>query len=158
MSFSLGYPRFLSGDMLIKKNIHEKQSTLFPELAIDTPWNSITTTKRHFLQFPFYPFRTLNTRELTTLGPINEFESSSPIFPANTQLNINFRRRDVATLLNHILPYNLNYNKGSTTKGLTAVERVTALTFSVPEGAAFKDYSITAIEINVKDIYLEVRE
>jgi hypothetical protein len=142
--------------MALKSTIHNYQSTLFPGLAIDNPWDTDTTVKRHFLSFPFYPFRTLNTRELTALGPLSPFGSSSPIFPAHTQLNIIFKRRNVGTLLNFMLPYNLNYTKGSTHKTLTQGEKSTALTYSVKEGNAFKDYSITGMEIILKDIYLQV--
>jgi len=142
--------------MRVKKSIDKKQNTLFPGLPVDNPWDSTTTVKRHFLQFPFYPFRTLNTRDLSALGAINEFDASSPIFPANTQLNINFKRRNIDSLINFMLPYNLNYKKGSTSKALTLAERSAALKFSVPDGAAFKDWSIIGIEIVLKDLYLQV--
>jgi len=148
--------------MRLKSQITEKQSTLFPESVKDTPWETNTTVKRYYLQFPYYPFRTLNTRDLTGLGPISEFNSSSPIFPANTQININFKRRNMESLLNFMLPYNLNYKKGSSAASLTLAERTTALTFSVPNAAAvapaapFKDYVITGVEIVLKDIYLQV--
>jgi len=97
--------------MRLKKNIHHKQDTIFPELAIDNPWESVTAVKRHYMQFPFYPFRTLNTRDLASLGPVNEFDTSSPIFPAHTQLNIVFKRRATESLLSYMLPYNLNYGR-----------------------------------------------
>ena len=136
-SYDLGYPRLLAGDMAIKDTIHNKQNTLFPGGVKDKPWENITTVKRHFLSFPFYPFRTCNTRELAALTPLSPFGSSSPIFPAHTQINISFKRKSVGTLLNYMLPYNLNYNKGSSHKELTPAERRTALTFSVkPAGAA----------------------
>ena len=142
--------------MAIKKNIYKKQQTLFPGLDIDKPWENNTTVKRHFLSFPFYPFRTCNTRELATVAPLSPFGSSAPIFPAHTQLNISFKRRDAATLLNYMLPFNLNYVRGSNSKQLTAAERTTALTFSVIDAATVKEYTITGIEFILHDIYLQV--
>jgi hypothetical protein len=152
-----GYPRLLSGDMRLKKNIHHKQDTIFPELAIDNPWESVTAVKRHYMQFPFYPFRTLNTRDLASLGPVNEFDTSSPIFPAHTQLNIVFKRRATESLLSYMLPYNLNYGKGSSARVLTPGERNVALTYSVPDAAgAFTDYVISDVQFIIKDLYLQV--
>ena len=142
--------------MRVKNSIHEKQKNLFPGLAADQPYDTTTTVKRHYLRFPFFPFRTLNTRELAALGPISEFDSYSPLFPAHTQINLNFKRRKVDTLLNFMLPYNLNYKKGSSTNKLTATERSSALTFRVPDAAAFKDYSIKGIEVKISDMYLQV--
>ncbi len=143
--------------MVLKQKVFEKQSCLFPGLAVDSPWTSTTTVKRHYLKFPFYPFRTLNTQHMMALSPLTDFDSSAPIYPANTQLNLKFRRRKVDTLLNFMLPYNLNYNKGSTDKKLTAAERTTALTFSVPvAGGGFTDYLISGVEIVLKDMYLQV--
>jgi hypothetical protein len=147
--------------MVLKQKVFEKQSCLFPGLAVDSPWTSTTTVKRHYLKFPFYPFRTLNTQNMMALSPLTDFDSSAPIYPANTQLNLKFRRRKVDTLLNFMLPYNLNYNKGSTDKKLTAAERTTALTFSVPVaggGGGFTDYLISGVEIVLKDIYLQVEQ
>ena len=140
--------------MTIKSNIHKFQSTLFPGLPNDRPWDSQTTVKRFFLSFPHYPFRT--TRELANLGPLSPFGSSSPIFPAHTQLNITFKKRNANTLINYIVPYNLNYTKGSTHKTLTAAERNNALTFTVFENNTPKDYIITNIEIILVDVYLQV--
>jgi len=151
-----GYPRLLAGDMRLKNKIHHQQKTLFPGLETEKPWDTPNTIKRHFLSFPFYPFRTCNTRELAALAPLSPFGSSAPIFPAHTQLNISFKRRNVGTLLNYMLPYNLNYTKGSSNKQLTLPERTTALTFSVKDELTLKEYTITGIEFILHDIYLQV--
>lgn len=152
----VGYIRTLSGDMATPSSIHTKQKTLFPDSPAEQPWNTPTTRKRHFLSFPYYPFRTLNTRELAALGPLSPFGSSAPMFPAHTQLNISFKRRPNGTLLNFMFPYNLDYSRGSTHKRLTNIERNTALTFRVETAAGFTDFKITGIEFNIKDIYLQV--
>jgi len=136
--------------------MHEKQKIFFPALADNKPWDNNTTVKRYYCKFPFYPFRTCSTRDLVALGPIGDFESQSPLFPAHTQLNITFKRRNVESLLNYMVPYNLNYSRGSADSKLTAVERAAALTFSVPNGAVFTDYIITGVEVVIKDIYLQV--
>jgi hypothetical protein len=146
----------LAGDLEPKVNIHQKQAVLFPGVLNDKPWETTTTKKRYFLSFPFYPFRTLNPRELSALGPISPFGSASPIFPAHTQLNIVFKRRKADTLLNYMLPYNLNYNLGTSKKSLTNAERTTALTFSVKTGNTTTEYIITGIEFILHDIYLQV--
>jgi hypothetical protein len=142
--------------MATRSDLHLKQKAIFPGQMVDKPWDSQTTIRRHFLSFPFYPFRTVNTRELTALNPLSPFGSFSPIFPAHTQLNISFKRRPDATLLNYMLPYNLNYETGSSSKTLTAAQRLTGLTYTVKTGNTTTDYKITGIEFVLKDIYLQV--
>jgi hypothetical protein len=58
-----GYPRLLSGDLLVPKtlaNMHE--NTLFPGSADAYVFNN-NKYRRHLLQFPMYPFRTLCPRD-----------------------------------------------------------------------------------------------
>jgi hypothetical protein len=47
------------------------------------------------------------------LGDNSDLDQTSPLFPANTQLNIKFMRRPVASMLNYMLPTNLNLNLGA---------------------------------------------
>jgi hypothetical protein len=100
--------------MLVPKtlaNMHEK--TLFPGSATAHEYVN-TKYRRHLLSFPMYPFRTLCPRDAHyMLGDNSDLDQTSPLFPANTQLNIKFMRRPVASMLNYMLPTNLNLNLGA---------------------------------------------
>ena len=160
-----GYPRLLSGDMLVPKTMATMQKdTLFPGDP-NTAFNyNATTFRRHFLSFAQYPFRNLCPREAhRLLGPnYNEFDGNSPIFPAHTQLNIKFKRRPVAELINYILPSNLNFDRGASQATLTQDDRNGALEFSVTTRNAAGDadvltnYRITAVQVIINDMYLQV--
>lgn len=181
--FFAGYPRILSGDMLIPQKLSTiHQDTLFPVgNPADQPWlHDPNAYKRHYLSFPQFPFRTLHPRNVNTYFPHEEsFNSVSPIFPANTQINVVFKRRKLDTLLNFLLPTNLNYDFGSQKPTLEVVQRQTALSYSVktqPEAAAAVgeaniaaaaaaaaaaapisvEWEIMGLDINIKDIYLQV--
>ncbi len=161
----------------------EIHTTLFPLEEDNEPWlHNENCFKRHFLSFPQFPFRTLHPRNVNTYFPNHQtFNSSSPIFPANTQINIIFKRRQIKNLINYILPTNLNYLYGSQKSTLDADERRTALSFSLwepapaPEPApaaegddeeppapapaaadVLVDWDIINVEINIKDLYLQV--
>jgi hypothetical protein len=162
--------------MLNPKKMTEIHTTLFPLQNNDEPWlHNENCFKRHFLSFPQFPFRTLHPRNVNTYFPNDQtFNSSSPIFPANTQINIIFKRRQIKNLINYILPTNLNYLYGSQKSTLDADERRTALSFTLKEAApapapaavgavvappapdVFVDWDITNVEINIKDLYLQV--
>jgi hypothetical protein len=93
----------------------------------------------------------------------SEFDQTSPLFPANTQLNIKFTRRTAANLLNYMLPTNLNLDLGAANNSLTQNQRNDALNFSVTTPAAVEDdppvvtqYVITGIAINIQNMYLQV--
>jgi hypothetical protein len=140
-----------------------KQKELFPGSKTDpTSWTTLAQYKRYYLAFPFYPFRTLCPRDLASFGD-NEFERASPVFPANTQINIGFQRRPNANIINYMLPCNLNTERGSVSDSLTADERRNALSFTVrtinAAGAVENtNYEILSMEINIQDMYLQVSE
>jgi hypothetical protein len=156
--------------MLSKKLLelsNTKQSTLFPESEVDKSWEKTNVEKRYFLNFPFYPFRTLNSRDLNLLTSSSsfkkplEFDYSSPIFPAHTQLNIVFKKRNKSNFLPYMLPYKLVPTLGSTNKSLTTEEYKQARTFSVTTTSdanvvSTTKYIIKSIEIKVSDVYLQV--
>ncbi len=139
------------------------ENTLFPGSATAHTLDE-NKYRRHLLSFPMYPFRTLSPRDAHILLGSNssEFDQTSPLFPANTQLNIKFTRRPVASLLNYMLPTNLNLNRGAASNSLTQDERNNALDFTVSTvnadgGVVNTEYRITGITINVQDMYLQVK-
>jgi hypothetical protein len=141
-------------------NMHEK--TLFPGSATAHEYVN-TKYRRHLLSFLMYPFRTLCPRDAHyMLGDNSDFDQTSPLFPANTQLNIKFTRRPVANLLNYMLPTNLNLDRGAASESLTVDQRAAALNFTVTAPAVgnaapvVTQYSITGIAINVQNMYLQV--
>ena len=170
--------------MLNPKKMSEIHTALFPLEDDNEPWlHNENCFKRHFLSFPQFPFRTLHPRNVNTYFPNDQtFNSSSPIFPANTQINIIFKRRQKKSLINYLLPTNLNYLYGSQKSTLDADERETALSFSLYEPApapapapaadddddivapapapaadnVLVDWDIIDVEINIKDLYLQV--
>jgi hypothetical protein len=143
-------------------NMHE--NTLFPGSATAHTLDE-NKYRRHLLSFPMYPFRTLSPRDAHILLGSNssEFDQTSPLFPANTQLNIKFTRRPAANLLNYMLPTNLNLDLGAANNSLDQDQRNNALTFSLTTPAAVEDdppvvtqYTITGIAINIQNMYLQV--
>jgi hypothetical protein len=146
--------------------MHEK--TLFPGDETSHEFNN-NKYRRHLLSFPMYPFRTLCPRDAYNMnmlkGGNSEFDQTSPLLPANTQLNIKFTRRPAANLLNYMLPTNLNLNLGASHNALTQVERTGALNFMLTTPAAGRNaapvvtqYTITGIAINIQNMYLQVSE
>ena len=121
------------------------------------------------MSFPFYPFRTLCPRDLASLkinSHQHEFDSSSPVVPANTQINFMFTKRNKDKLLNYLLPYNLNMELGTSANQLSDEDRKLALTFSRLEPAAAgvagagvtrKSYVIKDVEIVINTMYLQVK-
>jgi hypothetical protein len=95
-------------------------------------------------------------------GGNNEFDQTSSLFLANTQLNIIFTRRPATNLLNYMLPTNLNLDLGAADNSLTQDQRNTALNFSVtapPVSDAttvVTQYTITGIVINLQNMCLQV--
>ncbi len=170
MLLLLGYPRILSGDIIDTDELVNVQNHLFPrEPLVDEPWLiNDNQFRRHLLSFPMFPFRTLHPRNAHSYFPTeaNTFDGTSPIFPANTQINIVFKRRPRSSLINFLLPTNLNYNLGSSAPRLTAEERLNALSYAVmtpmddnADGEAQDpeqiDWVITNVEFNMKDMYLQ---
>ena len=139
--------------------MHEK--TLFPG-SNTAHVLDVNAYRRYLLSFPMYPFRTLCPRDAQHLlgNNNNEFDQTSPMFPANTQLNIKFTRRPAATLLNYMLPTNLNIDLGATGDALDEGQRAGALNYTVTTVVANApvntQYTITGITINVSNMYLQV--
>jgi len=179
-----GYPRLLSGDMLVDNIAKEYQKKLFPGKQADTPWRDTERYKRHHLAFPFFPFRTLHPRELNTMdiaGASEPIDKNSPLYPGNTQINLSFHRRQQNTLINFIYPYNLNTELGSQANTLDQGQRDEALTFRIPAAAAapvlqvFDEHgnevepaqqpqppatinsTIVNVTVNIRSIYLQVK-
>jgi hypothetical protein len=158
----------LSGDLDMTKDLYKMhEKTLFPG---DETSHAFANNKyrRHMLSFPMYPFRTLCPRDAYNMnilkGGNSEFDQTSPLLPANTQLNIKFTRRPAAHLLSYMLPTNLNLNLGASHNALTQLERNAALNFTVTTPAAGgrnaapvdTQYTITGIAINIQNMYLQV--
>lgn len=158
---NLGYPRLLSGDLSSLSSIPLlKQNTLFPESEVNESWAKMDWVKKYYLKFPFYPFRTLCPRELerSTSKP-NEFENTSPIFPANTQINLVFQKRKKTNFIKYMLPLKLDPNIGTKSNELTAEEFSTTLSFTtkpVPPALLGTRYVINRVDFDVKDMYLQV--
>jgi hypothetical protein len=159
--FFLGYPRLLSGDMKFLSDIPSKQTALFPEKDVDVSWDKVNTVKRFYVNLPMYPFRTLSSRDsymLLPSGKSHDFDIASPLFPANTHISIQLKKRDNRNFLRHMLPFNLDPNLGSLKNSLTAEEKKAASLYSIRKGTppAKVDYVITRVDIDVQDMYLQV--
>lgn len=150
---------------------------------IDEIWTTNPApVKRYYLNFPMYPFRTLCPRDMTMLhAKPNEFDGSSPLFPAHTQINFLFRKRKSTNFLNFMLPLTLAPQLGSTANVLTQEEKDAACRFTIrtpgvagrPAVAAADGvaavaavaaipatvtrYIINRVTINVNDMYLQVQ-
>lgn len=114
--------------------------------------------RRFYASFPIYPFRNVNPRDADRLLSGSQFDQNSPMLPAHTQINAKFTRLPRAKLINWMLPSNLDYDKGSTDRGLSVDERNSALNFTVIRGNANDQYLITNVDVVIKDLYLQVHE
>jgi hypothetical protein len=159
----LGYPQALSGKMLVLGDVAEMQKdVLFHESVKDTPWVNTDTVKRYSMCLPFYPFRTLNPRELFLArqlgGGGGGGETNSPLIPANTQLSFCFKRRTGNSILNQMVVEQLSPRLGSTHVKLTTEERNLALRFggagAVP---AVEEHQILDVQIKLVNVWLQVR-
>ena len=160
---NLGYPRLLSGDLdlsTLTRLPNAKQKTLFPENDVDVSYSKMNWVKKYYLKFPFYPFRTLCPREVNmSTSKSNEFDNTSPVFPANTQINFVFQKRKKKNFLKYMLPLKLDPSLGTNSKELTAEQFAQTLTFTAAPatGAAVGiRYVITRVDIDVKDMYMQV--
>jgi hypothetical protein len=142
----------------------EKQFKIFPETVKDKSWEKTEEKKKYFLNFPFYPFRTLNPRSLNLLASStksHESEYSTPLFPAHTQLNLVFQKRKKTNFLPNMLPYKLDASYGSSKKNLTDEQFKQATSFSVvtreDNADVTKNYNIKRVDIKVHDMYLQVK-
>jgi hypothetical protein len=157
-----GYVRLLSGDVNNLENyMNEKQKIFFPEDETNEPWNTVNQPKRYYMAMPFYPFRTVCPRDSALYPKMSstKYNSSSPIFPANTQMNIVLHRRKNTNFLDFMLPYGLNYQLGNTTNQLTQADRTAATQFRVANDEdqnEVMDIPIVRVDIQLNNIYLQV--
>jgi len=160
-SLFLGYPQLLSGDMTSRHVIEipkKKQTNLFTDTEADQPWTKTDHVKRYHLSFPFYPFRTLCPRALDQMLKSSESDSTSPLIPANTQLNFVFHKRKKTNFLQNMIIFNLNETLGTDRNTLTEAQFNAAVKITLPEGnpVANVDYSISKVDIKVQAMYLQV--
>ena len=153
----LGYPKLLSGDYT---DITRLQDTKYKALFGGTQQDA-GQFKRYYLNMPFFPFRTLCPRDLSKfhLTRSNEFNASSPIYPAHTQIDVTFKKRNLNNLINYMLPYNLPGDLGTNATQLTAAQRRTATSFNLEDAndaAVQNAYDITAVNVVLNDLYLPV--
>jgi hypothetical protein len=133
------------------------QSRIFPESSVDNPWEKLDTVKRFYLSFPFYPFRTLAPRDaFCVFNKQLDYDTSSPLFPANTHINITFKKRQNTNFLSFMIPFKLDPTLGSKKESITSGEKISATSFIEGTGATKKTFVITRVDISVKNIYLQV--
>jgi hypothetical protein len=154
-----GYPRLLSGDMTnLSHTLPSKLPALYPEEKSSTDYTKVDQKKRYYLSLPFYPFRTISPRDVAMYAKItsSNFDPSSPIFPANTQLNFVLHRRKISNFLDYMLPFNLDASLGNSFNELTEEQRKTATTFKVGVGTTATNHIISKVEIKLSNLYLQV--
>jgi len=136
----------------------KKQTNLFTDTEADQPWTKTDHVKRYHLSFPFYPFRTLCPRALDQMLKSSESDSTSPLIPANTQLNFVFHKRKKTNFLQNMIIFNLNETLGTDRNTLTEAQFNAAVKITLPEGnpVANVDYSISKVDIKVQAMYLQV--
>jgi hypothetical protein len=160
------------------EKIFDKQRPVFFSGAdADAPWTDTDAATRFYLNFPFYPFRTLNPRDTVILRPSKssspsslsfnsgmDFDYASCLLPAHTQLSITMKRR--RELLNYMVPMQLVPTLGDHSNSMTQDQRQAALTFTVTQppadGAAAGapavriTYRITSVQVTLDDMVLLV--
>ena len=156
-----GYVRLLSGDVGNLENyMKEKQKIFFPEDADNEPWNNLEQSKRYYMAMPFYPFRTVCPRDSVLYPKMSstKYNTSSPIFPANTQMNIVLHRRRNNNYIDCMLPFGLDYQLGNTNNQLTAAQRTAATQFrvQVDEEEAVANVPILRVDVQLNNLYLQV--
>jgi hypothetical protein len=154
----------MSGDLTELTNMKSSQTEAYFSPSDNTErWKDPLVFKRYKLQFPFYPFRTLCPCDMTQTKMIqDDFNTTSPLFPAHTQLNIVFKRRPDTNLLNYMLPEDLDTTRGSTYNTLTLAHRQRATQFTSKQNITGADtatdaaFTITTVSVVLRDCYLQV--
>jgi len=162
----------LSGDFVTAAtDIDTVLSNVFWPEAKDVAeiWEDANRTRRFHLCFPFYPFRTLNPRHMSSVTQNkiipSDINYNSPIFPAHTQIDIVFKKNKNTNFINFMLPYKLDFYLGSKRPTLTNAERENALSYELDVITRGEDGNnittevdriVDRIEIKVKDCYLQV--
>ena len=135
-----------------------QRAVYFPEDAKESPWIDATAVKRYNLTFPFYPFRTLAPRDMHLFRQSGgQFEPSSPLFPAHTQINLTFKRRDKKDLLDFMVPEKLDPLKGSKGGTMTVSDRNESLKFGGPTLSPTVPHTARSVTVKLNDAYLVVR-
>jgi hypothetical protein len=158
-SFFEGYPQLLSGKLQDLTGVLPLQRAVyFPEDAKESPWIDATAVKRYNLTFPFYPFRTLAPRDMHLFRQSGgQFEPSSPLFPAHTQINLTFKRRDKKDLLDFMVPEKLDPLKGSKGGTMSVSDRNASLKFGGPTLSPTVPNTVRSVTVKLNDAYLVVR-
>jgi hypothetical protein len=135
-----------------------QRAVYFPEDKNLSPWVDTTALKRYNLTFPFYPFRTLAPRDMHLFRQSGgRFEPSSPLFPAHTQINLTFKRRDKKNLLDFMVPEKLDPLKGSKNGTMSATERNDSLEFGGSGLNPPRLHNVLSVNVKLNDAYLVVR-
>jgi len=85
------------------------------------------------------------------------FEPSSPLFPAHTQINLTFKRRDKKNLLDFMVPEKLDPLKGSKNGTMSATERNDSLEFGGSGLNPPRLHNVLSVNVKLNDAYLVVR-
>jgi hypothetical protein len=157
-TLSSGYPKILSSTMNpLSKIAPLQKDCYFPAPVIDAPYADPTVVNRYNLTFPYYPFRTLSPRDMhLTRQAGTPFETSSPLFPAHTQLNLTFKRRHKKDLLDFMVAEKLSVTMGASTGRMTEAERQAALAFGGPRAIPLVPHTVVGVTVKLADIYLMV--
>jgi hypothetical protein len=155
---SQGYPQLLSSKL---KNLTDvlplQKDVYFPEQSTSTPWLDTSVMKRYNLTFPFYPFRTLAPRDMHLYRQSGaHFEPTSPLFPAHMQLNLTFKRRSKADLLDFMVPEKLDVVKGSKGGAMTLTDRNGSLGFGGVGLNPLVPHTVRSVTVKLNDAYLVV--
>jgi hypothetical protein len=150
--------RLLSGKLQDLTGVLPLQRAVyFPEDKNLSPWVDTTALKRYNLTFPFYPFRTLAPRDMHLFRQSGgRFEPSSPLFPAHTQINLTFKRRDKKNLLDFMVPEKLDPLKGSKNGTMSATERNDSLEFGGSGLNPPRLHNVLSVNVKLNDAYLVV--
>jgi hypothetical protein len=156
--FCAGYVQALSGHLKTLKEIPKLQKeSFFPENITDTPWTDSNIVKRYNLTFPYYPFRTLAPRDMhLNRQSSSAFEPHAPLFPAHTQIDLTFKRKQKLNLIDFMLPLNLTPSKGSVKGTLTETERNESLAYGGPGQNPAIKHSVVSVTVTLHDVYLLV--
>ena len=152
--------------MQVLSSVSEMQKdVIFHGQAKDSPWTTPDAVKRFNVVLPFYPFRTLNPRELFLARQLSPGsgggggggETSSPLIPAHTQLNFCFKRRSGNSILDQMVIHQLSPRLGSTKDSLTKTERDLALQFGgAGTDPAVAEHQILDVQIKLHNVWLQV--
>ncbi len=135
-----------------------QRAVYFPEDKNLLPWVDATALKWYNLTFPFYPFRMLAPRDMHLFRQSGgQFEPSSPLFPAHTQINLTFKRSDKKDLLDFMMPEKLYPLKGSKGGTMSTTDCNASLKFGGPTLSLTVPNTVRSVTVKLNDAYLVVR-